>query len=252
MSRVLGVLVVFSLGVASAWGIRYLKTQNSLRTSPTPLVQADTTPIPQTAIPKKFAQPRFGNIAVNDCRERCSTTSANKQDACRRSCNRLLLRSYGRRITLEPLNPDSDADKLIKSCTQRDISLDEHLVSSDWEEETLSALELLKEVGSRKEILNLGSARDQLLKLLSISNESKFPPGGTEAEIQLSKSLVRSSCLFVHLTLSEMGIQTAKANSDSFSERYYVKMRRKLLNSARESESPLFTQASSFPSFEGL
>ncbi len=252
MSRVLGVLVVFALGVASAWGIRYLKTQNALKKTPPPLVDLNPTPAPAADIVTRFAQPRFGELAVSDCRDRCSGKAPKHQEACRSSCKRLLLRSYGRRITLEPLDPESDADKLIRSCTMPDITLDEHLVSSDWEEETLRSLDLLKELAASKKIVNLGVARTRLPKILAISNDSKFPPGGTEAEIELSKKLVRTSCLYAHLTLSEMGIKTAQANSDSFSERYYIKMRRKLLNAAHESDAPLFSQAASLPSFEGL
>lgn len=191
-----------------------------------------------------FVEPFFGPFAQRRCRSLCAGRNAQSQQYCFSSCSRLALGSYGRRITLAPLNPENEAKEMIYTCETKPLGTRKKLQKSQWK--TLVNPQVIMFVDGAKNSLSrdFGSIRLRYEQTTILSNDFGAPIDATATERSFSENVVRVTCLRAHVSLAQLGLTVAHENNDSYSKRFYQKMYRVLRMDSQVREDEVIRSAS--------
>ena len=79
--------------------------------------------------------------------------------------------------------------------------------------------------------------------LIDANRALRLPPGGTTAENNLTKDLVRGTCLFANLALVHIATGVVDSAKDTFSSRSYHQMQQAIEPKTQELTTSILNQA---------
>ncbi len=243
-------LTLFTLGIIVAvLGIGVYKGMTTPVTA-TVFVGGATVPvnvIDPAAFPEAaaYVDPLFGAFAVKRCTERCEVQSSPTREHCHRGCSMYQLNMYGRRISFDKYDPYADASEVINRCTKREFALEMHTSGSVWSQDVVAAVELLNEGAEALRTADVARFRSYYQRLLQSNQFIRLPPGGTPAEMALTKDITQATCLTANLALTAVALGGAQQAADEVSARYYRDLYQGLESKTFDANARVLTQAKS-------
>lgn len=243
--------LIFGLGIAMAFAA-IAATRGQHPDAPVVVAQPAVPPItsvpaPQASQPEMeqlgFIDPLFGQYAAKKCSDRCDARGGPSRDACARGCSQFQIPNFGRRITLEHVDPTADGEEIVNRCMKREIVLSPETSGSRWNQSLLEAIKLVGESPAVLQGNDYGRMRGIYHTLLDANRAIRLPPAGTTAEIALTKDLVRSTCLYANLALVRIAFGVVDAAQDNCSARSYRQMQQVVEPKAQEVAASITAQA---------
>lgn len=240
IAKLLIVFAVFALGIIVALAIARTIIVEPKEANPKP-----TSPSAETAqVPSElFIKPLFGDLAVQRCSTRCANSNWKDKaatTACNRGCERLSLKSYGRRITLKPLDAKEDADRIVFDCLRQPIRVSRFSTTEEWRAHVSQSINVLFQYGaSTSSIDELATANLYYEKIKSSHERLKLPPMSAVENDPITEHMIRVGCLRTQLALTEVARGVVRERSDEFSWEFYNKLYQALKPRVIDAESKL-------------
>ncbi len=192
-----------------------------------------------------YIQPLFGSVAVKKCHLRCAGIgNAQSKSTCEQACRYLSLATYGQRITLtKKLDPQVDANEIFSRCTKREIAPTRYLEPDRWEKDMREAAGVLRSLPRDARLTSFEQAQKALDDLYRANHLLLMPPEDKAAGTEITKDMIRATCLRANLVLTEMAMMKAAQSKNDFSLQFYTALYQHLAPKTKSMEDVLLAQA---------
>lgn len=178
----------------------------------------------------QFIIPLFGPDAVTRCQARCGRWGEQERRVCNRGCKRRNIEMYGRRITLEELNPKREAEQIVASCSTATFAAPRAENNAKWREKLRPFITGITEAEKGKGAYH---SRTLYQELYTAQDTVLLPPEveGDESTTQILKT----ACLVAQDALALWAFETVERLNDDFSAGFYAQLRDELAQPKFES-----------------